>query len=95
MWSKIILVLKKAFNWGKKINIVIQLIKRLFAIFGKSDNNGIIHTGPTVVSTRTETVDGKTYLIEEYSDGTSKRKPINESDPTGVGDFLDDIGRMR
>jgi hypothetical protein len=95
MLNKAIAVLKKAFEWAKKVNVAIQLVKRIFEVFGKSGDPATIHTGPTIVRTRIETVGGKKYLIEEYSDGTSKRKPLNESDPTSVGNFLDDISRMR
>lgn len=47
--------------------------------------------GPTVTSVYLLKADGKTYRVTKYSDGTTKKEPYNEDDPTGVGGFLDDI----
>jgi len=61
--------------------------------FFKRPPKPIDYDGPAVVATWTETDEnGKIYKITKYSNGKEKREPYDASDPSGVDDFLDDIG---
>lgn len=52
-----------------------------------------IKAGRVAVSSSLVVEGGKTYKITRYNDGTSTKEPYDASDPTGVGHFLDDLGR--
>lgn len=59
-------------------------------VFGRGSSP--IGPGKVVVSVSFKMRRGKVYKVYTYSDGSKKEVLQNASDPTGVDDFLDDVG---